>query len=426
MNRILELKQGLGETVDKASAYLAKARAENRSMNTEEIASYDKAKTDILAIRETIRVEEADAQVQRDVNSTRERRAAEGGVDVDLDRAAFRKWICRGLGFMNEEERGRMIKPLEMYSAAEIRSANVPQSDVTGNLGQYTVPQSFYAEVITALKYYSGMLQSGATMITMADGRPLPIPTSNDTTQTGIELSENTAVSSPTEVPFGQVTLNAYKYTTRLILVPLELLQDSGVDIEAYIVKMLGIRLGRILNTRFTTGTGTTMPRGITLDAVLGRTSTTGKTQLPQYNDVVALKYSVDRAYRQNGQWMMSDSTWLTMLELVDSNGRPLVLNYATALVEDAPEMLLGQKVIINNDMAGPGTNGSPVVGNIDVLYGDFANYWIRTVSELMMLRLVERYAEYGQVGFIGFARYDGKLVDAGTNPVKYMQCPTT
>jgi hypothetical protein len=37
-------------------------------------------------------------------------------------------------------------------------------------------------------------------------------------------------------------------------------------------------------------------------------------------------------------------------------------------------------------------------------------------------LRLVERAAEQGLVLFIGFARYDGRLVDAGTHPVKYLQ----
>jgi hypothetical protein len=37
---------------------------------------------------------------------------------------------------------------------------------------------------------------------------------------------------------------------------------------------------------------------------------------------------------------------------------------------------------------------------------------------------LDERYAENGMVGFIGFARYDGNLIDAGTNPVKVLVNP--
>jgi hypothetical protein len=34
-------------------------------------------------------------------------------------------------------------------------------------------------------------------------------------------------------------------------------------------------------------------------------------------------------------------------------------------------------------------------------------------------LRLNERYADFGQVGFIAFMRIDGNLVDAGTHPIR-------
>jgi predicted phage gp36 major capsid-like protein len=36
----------------------------------------------------------------------------------------------------------------------------------------------------------------------------------------------------------------------------------------------------------------------------------------------------------------------------------------------------------------------------------------------MSVLRLVERYADYGQVGFIAFSRVDSNLVDAGTHPI--------
>jgi hypothetical protein len=55
------------------------------------------------------------------------------------------------------------------------------------------------------------------------------------------------------------------------------------------------------------------------------------------------------------------------------------------------------------------------------VLFGDTKKYLIRRVRDLRVLQLVERFADYGQVAFIGFARYDGNLLDAGTHPVKYL-----
>ena len=54
-------------------------------------------------------------------------------------------------------------------------------------------------------------------------------------------------------------------------------------------------------------------------------------------------------------------------------------------------------------------------------MYGDFQNYYIREVADWRMRRLEERYAETDQVAFILFTRYDGKVADAGTNPIKYL-----
>jgi HK97 family phage major capsid protein len=52
------------------------------------------------------------------------------------------------------------------------------------------------------------------------------------------------------------------------------------------------------------------------------------------------------------------------------------------------------------------------------MLFGALEKYIIRSVKELAILRLNERFAELGQTAFIGFARYDGNLIDAGTHPV--------
>lgn len=68
--------------------------------------------------------------------------------------------------------------------------------------------------------------------------------------------------------------------------------------------------------------------------------------------------------------------------------------------------------------LAGLKTAGA---GKKTVAFGALDKYLIRRVKELAVLRLVERFADYGQVAFLGFARYDGNLLDAGTHPVKYI-----
>jgi HK97 family phage major capsid protein len=85
-----------------------------------------------------------------------------------------------------------------------------------------------------------------------------------------------------------------------------------------------------------------------------------------------------------------------------------------------APDTILGYKYSINNDMDTLAQT-SPVSDRKTVAFGDLSKYVIRHVKELAVIRLVERFADYGQVAFLGFARYDGALLDAGTHPVKYL-----
>mgnify|MGYP001114912750 CR=1 FL=1 len=49
----------------------------------------------------------------------------------------------------------------------------------------------------------------------------------------------------------------------------------------------------------------------------------------------------------------------------------------------------------------------------------------IRDVVGVTLLRLDERYADYHQVAFLAFARSDGNLLNAGTNPVKHLALTT-
>lgn len=49
--------------------------------------------------------------------------------------------------------------------------------------------------------------------------------------------------------------------------------------------------------------------------------------------------------------------------------------------------------------------------GRIPVMFGDFSYFWIGERGKRVMKRLVERYADRGQVAFIMSERIDAKLV---------------
>ena len=51
------------------------------------------------------------------------------------------------------------------------------------------------------------------------------------------------------------------------------------------------------------------------------------------------------------------------------------------------------------------------VPGGIPVMFGNFSYYWIGDRGKRVIKRLVERYADRGQVAFITTERVDAKLV---------------
>jgi HK97 family phage major capsid protein len=298
------------------------------------------------------------------------------------------------------------------------------------------VPQGFVYDVETALKAYGQMFESSRIFDT-ATGQPLPYPTANDTSVSA-ELVAEAAQVSVGDVSIGSLTFNAWKYSTKMVKASIELVQDSAFDMERYLIEQFAVRLGRKLNHDFTLGTGSSQPNGI-VTAIVANNGTpqtwgvgsgpgiplvaagssantgggeTGATSIGS-DDLMNLEHSVDRAYRKNGAYMMADSTLRAIKTVKDKYGRPL---WQPGISAGVPDKINGYPYWVNEDLAAVAT------GNITVLFGDLSKYLIRRVKEMGVLRLVERFADYGQIAFLGFARYDGNLLDAGSHPVNYLK----
>ena len=289
-------------------------------------------------------------------------------------------------------------------------------------------PVGFVYDIEKAMKYYGGMLQAAKIMET-ATGAPLPYPTSNDTTIEAEIVGEGEQVSSQ-DVTVSMLMFGSYKLSTKLVKVSLELIQDSAFDLMAFLTECFAVRLGRGLNGYFTNGTGESEPTGILTAAtssgqtVIGdeNVTTPDPTTEVGYLDLVRLEHSVDPVYRPGAKFMMHDLTLQSIKERKDKYGRPL---WNSGIATGQPTSILGYEYAINNAMPSV-TENSPATARKTVLFGRLDKYLIRRVKNLTVLRLSERFAEYGVVGFIGFARYDGNLLDAGTHPVKYLTSPAS
>lgn len=316
-------------------------------------------------------------------------------------------YAASGVPFQAPRTRAEAIRQHEarISTSLESRATNIASG---ATLGLELVPDEMMLALEVARLAYGGMREV-STIISTSGGGPMPMPTMNDTAIEGIEVPEDTLVPDAA-LTFGQVTLGAYKYSSRIVPISVELLQDSNTPMPALIGAALGDRLGRITNRRFTTGTGVAQPRGITLDSFAsGVTAAVANTI--SFTEMLTLIHSVDPAYRANARFMMHDTIFQRIQQQVDSQARPLWL---PNLIATEPGTYMGYPFTINQHM--------PVAAAAKgVLFGDLSKYHIRDTLGVTLLRLNERYAEFLRVAFLAYLRTDGRLLDAGTHPVKHL-----
>jgi HK97 family phage major capsid protein len=410
---------------------VAKITAEDRDFTADEQKAYDEARNKVSALSNRKKVYEqhldsrskirdnpgprtrpADIDPDRDEDSPEERKKAHDRSRQEY-RDAFRAWCRDGIGELSKEQRG-ILRSGEVALTAEEQMELRALSSVTGSAGGFTVPVELQRQVITAMKDFSGIMKSRAEVITTTAGNDLPFATIDDTANTGELLAENTQVADQ-DVAFAQTTLKSYMFSSKQILVPLQLLMDSVIDnFEGFLAQRLGERIGRSFNSFATTGTGTAQPQGVVTFSTLGKTAASATAIT--YDELVDLQHSVDPAYRTMAQWMFSDPVFALLRKLKDSDGRPIWQPAMSSGAADGPPgTLLGAPYIVNVNMA------SPTTGQKTVLWGDFFNFKIRQVRGFTLIRLNERYAEKFQVGFIGFARFDTRGINAGQNPIKHL-----
>lgn len=289
--------------------------------------------------------------------------------------------------------------------AIAIRNA---MSTTTTTEGGYTVPSEIAAMVVDSMKAFGGM-RSVAQIISTAGGNSLNYPTSDGTSEVGEIVAENTAATGA-DITFGTVAVNPYKYSSKKIALPVELIQDSAIDVVQFVVDRLSTRLARITNQHYTTGDGSSQPFGVMARAATGKTGTTGQTLTVIYDDLVDLIHSVNSAYRSRGaKFMLRDTSVAVIRKIKDTTGRPIWNpGDSEGMAGGTPATICGYGYVVNDDVAAMAANAKSIA------FGDFSKFVIRDVANSTSLRRFDdsAFALNGQVGFCGWTRTGSNLLD--------------
>ena len=300
---------------------------------------------------------------------------------------------------INEEPTAEDIRAEEAYAVAfkDMLNTGIPQNAVkkgSDGSGGFLVPDTFEKKIVRGLTEKS-LLRKLGTVIKTNKRMKIPTVISNGEA-TWVPEGELVPVG---EATYGEIVLDAYKLAHKVIVSD-EMLEDADFDVEDYIRQLFVESISAAEESAFFTGDGNGKPLGIIHQAEVGFTSeSVGNIN---YDDVLNLIHSIKSPYRKNAVLIMSEDAITKLLSISHYHGNS---PWEVSLQDDAPDQLFGYPVYTTNYLDRVEGGSKPV------LFGDFSYYWIGERGKRSVKRLVERYAENGQVAYITSERIDAKLV---------------
>jgi HK97 family phage major capsid protein len=317
--------------------------------------------------------------------------------------------------FFRTGENGTAENRKGTKKSIEIRADQLGR--VTANKGGVLVPALLGDYIDAARAFIGGMVTPGLTdWQRVGTGNTITYATLDDTATKAAIVAEAGSLATGTDFTYGTAVLTFYKWATSFLAVSNELLQDSIYDVAGHVIGLLMERMYRGLNYHFTLGSGTAMPYGINATATKGEDCLARSVTRA---DLVNTIYSINRAYRSNGTWMMNDAIVkaIRALDVGSADSRPV---WSMSMQAGEPDRLEGHPLVVNNEM-----EDFQPFANI-AFFGDFKNYKVREVANGMKItRVDELYAETDEVGFNIMGRWAGNLVSGGA-PIKSLRCAST
>ena len=366
-----------------AKAILDHAAAEGRDLSAEEQEQYDRINADIDMRSQRIEDLQAAEARARDIEASL--------MDAPEVRAA---------AATRPESDFDMVRKLV---SGEVRSYTFERRDLNTSDDSAVVPQTFYDVIQEKLVTVGPMLDGGVvTLLNTASGEDIKVPV-EASRPLGTAIAEATSIT-PLDPTFSTITLKSQKVAV-LTKVSRELLQDSGIDIVAYLGRTLGTSVGVRVNNLLTVGTGTTQANGIVTASGSGVTGGTSVSGAFTADNLIDLAHSVDGAYvRLGGAFMMRRASMGALRKLKDTAGQYL---YVPAATVGAPDQFMGFPIVENPDVPAIALSAK------SVLFGWHGSYHVRQVGGIEVARSDDAYFASDEVGFRVTIRVWGDLGQA-------------
>lgn len=389
MNKANELREQRAGVWEKAKKFLDSHRNENNMLSSEDTQTYERMENEIVNLGKEIERQERLDKMERELNAPINSPITSKPGDMENSKKIGRDSGEYASAFWKQ------IRARDGIVTPEIRNALRIGVDTEGG---YLVPDEFERRLVEALEEENIFRTIAHKMNTASGDKKIPIVASKGSASW---IDEGGAYPESDDA-FGQVSIGAHKVGT-MIKVSEELINDNVFDLEGYIAKEFGRRIGAKEEEAFFIGDGSGKPLGIlatTGGAQIGVTSSLDSGI--KFDEIIDLYYSLKSPYRKNATWIVNDTTIKALRKLKDGNGQYI---WQPSVTAGTPDSILNRPVQTSSFMP------ELTAGNKSVVFGDFSYYWIADRQGRVFKRLGELYAPSGQVGFLGSQRVDGKLI---------------
>lgn len=345
---------------------LSKAKTENRAMNDEENAEFERIEGEINNINRTIAAEERARNISEPVPNGSEGGSGDGNLTTEQqEERAFADYIIgvvtenRALQLTEGSNGGIVPTSIANRIIAEVKDM-VPflsMSEVISTNGKFSIP--VYTE-------------EGGNAVSAAY------------VDENVDLVDNIG-------KFITVDLTGY-VVGALALVSNKLKDNTDVDVVSFVVTRIAEGIAEFLEKEFVCGTENKITGILSAKKVI----TTASASAITYDELVNLKHSIKQRFRKRACFVMHPTTYTALCKLKDNNGQ--------SYFKEADYKILELPVIESDSMP------EIASGNKVVSVGDLSGYTIKATKAVEVQILREKFATKNMLGVLGFAEYDGKI----------------
>lgn len=371
-----KMREKRNEIIAAMEAVVNAAAAEERSLTDDEITAYNGHREELTRIDATIAALENVRSAERN-----EEHQPEGDEKLTPEERSF-------VSFLRGEIRADV-------NTTKTNAGAVIPTTVADRIVEYVKNVSPIAEYATR---YEGI---GKITIAYED----------DANALSASYVEDLESADATAQKLTSVSLEGYKIRVP-VKVSQQLLENSQVDLIAYLVRRIGDALAAKIEREFLIGTSGKVAG---LAGGVKQTVTAASATAVTTDELIDVQDAVPDIYQANSIWIMHPKTRTAIRKLKDGENRYLLnLDLNTKWGYS----LLGKPVYASDAMP------EPAAGAKTIFYGDMSGLAC-IIRGLRVRVLNERFADVDAVGIFGFAEIDAKVENTQKISVLTMKSAT-